>query len=100
MTGLVKVTHDHTSEWVHPSVADLYRRQGPALFDKGSLAAADAAALKEAREKVKDLDGLRRGGTHGDAQNKPSGKDVLSTLRLLGDQVMAMMEEGGASGAG
>lgn len=119
MTGLVKITHEgaggesSTTEWVHPSVAELFRRKGPAIFDRGALAAADAEAALEAavRHKAAMTQKNRAPGAvsatpggsggKGGRGSKGQGLDVMSTLRVLEDQVLALVEgAGGVSGGG
>lgn len=82
-----------TTEWVHPSVARLFRSQGPSVFGTGALATADADAAREAVRRHKEQKRSRDGG------NRPGSEDVMSTLRLLEKQVLAMAG-GGARGSG
>lgn len=98
MTGLVRVSDESgkNSEWVHPSVAQLYRRHGPAVFEKSALAAAVAAAAREACHNSESQGGNKRGEEIGRSKQ---GKEMMDTIRLLKDQVMAMMEGGGNGGA-
>lgn len=120
MTGLVKVTHEgtgggsSTTEWVHPSVAELFRRKGSAIFRRGGLAAADAEAALEAAvrhkaamtQKIVVFDaasstpgGSGKGGRGSKGQQGGQGLDVMSTLRVLETQVLALVEgSGGVSG--
>lgn len=118
MTGLVKVTHDgagggsSTTEWVHPSVAELFRRKGPAMFDRGALAAADAEAALEAAVRHRAAITQKRApgaastapggsGKRGSKGQQGKGLDVVSTLRVLENQVLALVEgAGGVSGGG
>lgn len=121
-TGLEKVAHGSTktSEWVHPSVAELLRKDGPAIFEKGALKAADVAAVataaiaretnqREGREgsnsrwigatAVRGGEGEARGRDEYSRAGRPVNKNVvMGTLRLLEDQIMAMAEEGGYAG--
>lgn len=99
MTGLVKISHEGASEWVHPAVAELFRTQGPSVFNKGALADADAAAARDARNKAKRLGGTTVGRVGVSDGGRPNGKEVLNTLRLLEDQIKAMVEGGGVCGA-
>lgn len=99
MTGLVRVSDESgkNSEWVHPSVAQLYGRHGPAVFERGVLAAAAATAAREARYDNGESHGSnRRGEEKGQAKK---GKEMMDTIRLLQDQVMSMMEGPGSCGA-
>eukprot|EP00903_Cladosiphon_okamuranus_P015237 g14083.t1 len=122
MTGLVKVTHEgasgrsSTTEWVHPSVAELFRRKGPAIFDRGALAAADAEAALEAAVRHKAAAMKQKKEVPGAASTAPCGTgkgergtkgqqeqalDVMSTIRVLENQVLALVEgTGGVSGSG
>ncbi|CAM9732424.1 unnamed protein product [Ectocarpus sp. 12 AP-2014] len=99
-TGLEKVTYagsrrtSPTTEWVHPSVAELFRSQGPSVFGAGALATADADAAREAVRRHKEQ--KKRSS---DGGNRPGSEDVMSTLRLLEKQVLAMAG-GGARGSG
>ncbi|CAB1098445.1 unnamed protein product [Ectocarpus sp. CCAP 1310/34] len=98
--GLEKVTYagsrgtSPTTEWVHPSVAELFRSQGPSVFGAGALATADADAAREAVRRHKEQ--KKRSS---DGGNRPGSEDVMSTLRLLEKQVLAMAG-GGARGSG
>lgn len=108
MTGLEKVTHKEeggsnktTTEWVHPSVAELFRRAGPAIFDRGGLA--KAAREAAAREKAAAMQQKKASGGRGENQwpGKGQGHDVMSTLRILEKQVLSLVEGGsGSSGGG
>lgn len=116
MTGLVKITHEgerrgsSTTEWVHPSVAELFRRKGPAIFDRGALAAADAEACLEAavrrkaamaQKRVRGAASTAPGGTENGGRGSKGQLDVITTLRVLEDQVLALVEgAGGVSGSG
>ncbi|CAM9316764.1 unnamed protein product [Scytosiphon promiscuus] len=111
MTGLVKVTHEGVggkspaTEWVHPSVAELFRRQGPSMFTSGALAAADADAAREARAsaytRTKRSGGGNGGGNGGGGSNGcPQSQEVMDTIRLLEKQVLAMVEDGGGGSGG
>ena len=119
MTGLVKVTHEgaagapSSTEWVHPSVAELFRKKGPAIFGRGALAVADAEAALEATVRHKAAMVQKKRGPD-DASTAPGGgsgkggrwskgqeQDVMSTLRVLEGQVLALVEgAGGVSGGG
>lgn len=114
MTGLVKVTHEgtagasSTTEWVHPSVAELFRRKGPAIFDRGALAAADGEAALEAAVRHKAAMTQKRGPgaassapgcrEKGGMVSKGQVPDVMRTLRVLENQVLALVENQGAGG--
>lgn len=114
MTGLEKVTHKGeggsttiTTEWVHPSVAELFRREGPALFDRRGLAKAarEATAREKAalqQKKVSNAGVSGNGGRGGNQwQGKGQGQDVMNTLRTLENQVLALVDgRGGGSGGG
>lgn len=113
MTGLEKVTHraegrstTTTTEWVHPSVAELFRREGPALFVRGGLAKAarEAAAREEAamqHKKASDAGATANRGRGGhQLQGKGQGQDVMNTLRILENQVLALVERGGEGSGG
>ena len=102
----MKVTHEgaggaSTTEWVHPSVAELFRRKGPAIFDRNALAGADAEAAQEAAarhkatmmQKRNGSAGGGRGGTRSSHQGPGHDKlGVMSTLRTLENQVLALVE--------
>lgn len=108
MTGLVKVTYEGVggksaaTEWVHPSVAELFRQEGPSVFSSGALAAADADAAREARGKASSH-ATRSGGSGGNkgdgSKSHPQSQEVMSTIRLLERQVLAMVG-GGVGGSG
>lgn len=99
MTGLVRVSNERgkESEWVHPSVAQLYRKHGPAVFERGVLAAAAATAAREARYNNVESQGSNRKGEERGRAKK--GKEMMETIRLLQDQVVSMMEGAGSCGA-
>ncbi len=112
----MKVTHQEsggaaTTEWVHPSVAELFRKKGPAIFDRKALADAYAEAAQEAAARhraammqKRRASGGGKGGmrsSHHDHQGKENGLDVMSTLRTLENQVLALVEGAGhVAGAG
>lgn len=106
MTGLVKVTHEGAggkspaTEWVHPSVAELFRQQGPSAFASAALAAADADAARVARSKASDLAKRSGGSSSSNGGKGPKSQEVMSTIRLLEKQVLAMVEEGGRGSGG
>lgn len=109
MTGLEKVTHKEgsnrtTTEWVHPSVAELFRREGPAIFDRGGLAKAarEAAAREKTALQQRKASGAGANGGRGENQwpGKGQGQDVMSTLRILEKQVLSLVEGGGGGSGG
>lgn len=100
MTGLVRVSDGSgkKSEWVHPSVAQLYCRNGPVVFERGALAAAVTTAAREARHNNngESQGNNRKGEERGRAKK---GKEMMDTIRLLQDQVISMMDGADNCGA-
>lgn len=82
---------------MHPAVADLFRNKGLAIFEKGALKAADKLAASAAT-RSSSARGTKPGHHAGGRGARSTSKDeVIGTLRLLEEQILAMGESAPAS---